>query len=271
MYKYGNSSCTVTHMEDQLLIEYDGSSDVMFNSVSYNPSEVRLFKPSLHKFNGTYADAELVVVHNGTNGGFIVCVPFSQSAGASASMGSTILEAVVSGAKRGESVSLNVQDFNLNHIIPKSGYYSYTGSLLYGECNPDIVYNYVVFPPHSLKIPMKPMAQLGKLIHNADVPTVNGDCYWNEKGTMNNGFAGEGQIYIDCQPTDEDGEIVYKEPSTSTTIYDFTYLWKFMYVIVGMIVMYFLVKLVSYAFTYVPEFSMDNKMSSVSKDVSGES
>lgn len=253
LYNYGNSSCTVTSMSDQLLIEYDGVSDVVFNSVKYNPVEVRFFKPSLHKFNGTNAEAEMVVVHTGTTGGLLVCVPLASAALATGSMGSTLVEAIVNGTKTSESSSVNVQDFNLNHLIPKSGYYSYQGTLLYG-CKPDVLYNYVVFPPQSLKIPIRVMAKLGKLVEASDVNVVNGDVFWNDKGTKNNGFAGEGQIYIDCQPTDEEGEIVYKEP-VQTTTYDFAYLWKMLYFIVGMIIMYLLVKLMRMVFTFVPEFT----------------
>jgi hypothetical protein len=238
------------------MAEYDGASDVMFNSVSYNPVEIRLFKPSLHKFNGTNADAELVIVHTGTNGGLLVCIPIGKSVGATSSMGSTMLESIIEGTKDGESVSLNLQNFNANHFIPKSGYYSYQGSLLYGDCKRKELYNYVVFPPQSLKISVKMMNRLGNIIHDADVQAVSGDCYWNEKGTMNNGFAGEGQIYIDCQPTDDQGEIVYKEPATpQSSSIDFTYFWTFLYVIIGMFVMFILIKIMKFVFVFIPEFT----------------
>lgn len=253
-YKYGNSSCTVKNATDQLLIHYDGDSDVMFNSVSYNPVEVRIFKPSIHQFDGSHADAEIVIVHTGANGGLLLCIPVMASANANASTATNLLNDIIKNAPAtNQTSSLNLTDFNLNFIVPKSSYFSYTGTLPY-ECVAGKEYNYVVFPKNSLIVNQLTLTNLGNLIHDSYITTHERVCFFNEMGTKNNGFAGDGQIYIDCQPTGEEGEIIYKEQSTSsssTKTMSFEWLYSFLYVIVGMILLYGSVKLLHFLFLMV--------------------
>ena len=259
-YKYGNSSCTVRNSSDQLIIPYDGESDVMFNSLKYNPVEVRIFKPSIHKFEGSYTDAEIVIVHTGPNGGLLVCIPVNATTSVAASTGASLLEDIVTNAPDQEvSTTLNLTDFNLNHMIPKSSYFSYTGTVPYGDCNPEVMYNYVVFPVNSFQIHQNTLDALGNLIHDSYIQVYDGDCYFNEMGTKNNGFAGEGQIYIDCQPVGEEGEIIYKEQSTPDTKINLEWIYAFLYVIVGVIIMYLGVKLLRFMLSLLPTLPESNR------------
>jgi carbonic anhydrase len=243
-YKYGNSSCTVKNTADQLIIPYDGASDVMFNSVHYSPVELRIFTPSLHKFDGSYADAEIIVVHSGSNGGLLICIPISSSSNTNASTGLNVLDDIIQHApNQNASSSLNITDFNLNHMIPHSGYFSYVGTLPYGTCNP-AEYNYVVFPRNAMVVKKSTLDKLKQLIHDSYVTVKEGSCYWNEMGTKSNGFSGDGQIYIDCQPTGEEGEIIYKENIKPLPKFNLDWLYAFLYIIVGVILMYLGVKLI---------------------------
>jgi len=261
LYKYGNSSCTVKNATDQLVISYDGESDVLFNSMSYNPVEVRIFKPSIHKFEGSYAEAEIVIVHKGNNGGLFVCIPVNTSSTTTASTGSNLIQDIVSKSPaQNESTSLNLSDFNLNYIVPKSSYFSYTGTRPYGECDAETLYNYVVFPLNSFSVHQSTMDGLGELIHDSYIPVYDGACYWNEMGTKSNGFAGDGQIYIDCQPVGEEGEIIYKEQSLPPgTKVNLAWIYAFLYVIIGVIIMYSGVKLLRFMLSMIPDQTLKNK------------
>lgn len=255
MYKYGNSSCTVRNSSDQLIIPYDGENDVMFNSLSYNPVEIRIFKPSIHQFEGSYADAEIVIVHTGPNGGLLVCIPVNTTTSVAASSGAKLFEDIVaSSPAQDQSTTLNITDFNLDHLVPKSSYFSYTGTVPYGSCNPEVMYNYVVFPLNSFKVNQDTMNALGNLIHDSYITVYEGTCYWNEMGTKNNGFAGDGQIYIDCQPVGEEGEIIYKEQSApSGTKVNLEWIYAFLYVIIGAVIMYLGVTLLRTMFRLLPD------------------
>ena len=245
-YKYGSSSCTVTNQKDHLMISYDGNSDVMFNSLSYQPVEVRIFKPSLHTFDGVQADAEMIVVHKGTSGGLLICIPIMGSNNVNASTGTNVIDDIVTNApQQNETTTLNMHDYNLNFLIPKTSYFSYTATLPYGNCD-GTQYEYVVFPKQSLSISKETLSSLGNLIHNSYTSSKEGEVYWNEQGTKTNGFAGDGQIYIDCQPTgqgDDTTEIMFKE---TTGKIDYTWVYKFLYFIIGFIVMYALIKIVNF-------------------------
>lgn len=245
-YKYGSSSCTVTNQIDHLRISYDGESDVMFNSLPYKPSEMRIFKPSIHTFDGQQADAEMIVVHTGSGGGLLICIPIMGSTSVNASTGSNVLDDIISNApEQKQTTTLNMHDYNLNFLIPKSGYFSYTASMPYGECD-NKPYEYVVFPKSSMTLSKETINTLGSHIHDSYISAKQGDIYWNEKGTKSNGFNGEGQIYIDCQPTgqgDDGTEIMFKE---RTSVVDYSWVYKVLYFIIGFIVMYALIKLVNF-------------------------
>jgi len=248
-YNYGNSSCTVTNESDKLRIVYDGSSDVMFNSLHYAPKEVRIFKPSIHTFEGQYADAEIVITHTGNNGGLLICIPIMSSKNTNASMGTNILDDLIQHAPgQNETTTLNIHDFNLNFVVPKSGYFSYTGTLPYGPCVAT-EYQYVVFPKQSLTIQQSTLDTLGTLIHDSYISVHQGQCYFNEKGTKQNGFSGDGQIYIDCQPTGEEGEIIYKEPVPAKPM-NMNWIYVGLYFILGFLFIYGMVKAMTLVFGF---------------------
>jgi len=249
-YNYGNSSCTVTNQSHALLIRYDGTSDVMFNSIKYAPQEIRIYKPSIHTFDGQYADAEMVITHNSDNGGLLICVPIMSNTNANASTGTNLLDDIIQhGPSQNESTSLNIHDFNLNFLIPKSAYYSYTGTKPYGKCG-NAQYQYVVFPKQSIQIQKDTLDALGGLIHDSYIAVYPGECYYNEKGTTQNGFSGDGQIYIDCQPTGEEGDIVYKEPVAAKPM-NMDFIYVAMYFILGFLFIYGMVKGMIYIFALI--------------------
>lgn len=256
-YNYGNSSCTVTNQTDSLLIRYDGSSDVMFNSLKYNPAEIRIYKPSIHTFEGQPADAEMVITHNSDNGGLLVCIPIMANANSNASTGTNLLNDIIEHApKQKDSTTLNIQDFNLNYLIPKSAYYTYIGSIPYGTCG-TAQYQYVVFPKTSIQIQQSTLDALGGLIHDSYIAVHPGESFYNEKGTSHNGFSGDGQIYIDCQPTSEDGdEIIYKEPVAAKPM-NMDWIYVIMYFIIGFLFIYGMVKGMTKIFSYISEMGQD--------------
>jgi len=262
-YNYGNSSCTITNQESKLLISYDGVSDVMFNSLHYAPTHVRIFKPSIHTFDGQHADAELVITHTSNNGGLLICIPIMANTSVNASMGTTILDDIIKHApNKKESTTLNVNDFNLNYIIPKSSYYSYTGTIPYDTCGAE--YQYVVFPKYSLMIQKSTLDTLGTFIEDSNISVQGGTCYYNATGTTQNGFSGDGQIYIDCQPVNEGEEIIYKEPVASKPM-NTDWIYTLSYFIGGFIFMYFMVKFMIYFLNDVLNYAISNTSSTPKK------
>jgi carbonic anhydrase len=248
-FNYGNSGCTVVNNTTHLSVRYDGTSDVVYNNQKYTATELLLFKPSLHTFNGVRAAAEVLLRHkNGTNELF-VCIPITQVG--AASTGSTLLSQIINNAplEKNAASTFSVPDFNANLLIPKSSYFTYTGTSLYANCTSQ-QFNYVVFHPRNgfISLPAEDLTYLGKLVQTNNVPNLQGKLFFNETGTNSNGFSGDGEIYINCQPTGaSEEEIVFKESDTTINT---ALLQQALKVIVGFIVivcMFYLAKtMVSY-------------------------
>ena len=77
----------------------------------------------------------------------------------------------------------------------------------------------------------------------------------SEKGSMSNGFSGDGQIYIDCQPTDSDGEIVVKETiiPNSAIKFDLSGLIYFVVVVISCILLVVLYQKITDLFSFTPK------------------
>ena len=219
MYNYsGSSSCVVKNEGSIVSIDYDGGGDVTFNNVTFTPKTILLFAPSLHKYEGEQALAELIVIHRSTSptmDGLLVCIPIAISAENTSA--SIILKEIITNLPEQEtSVSLNIPDFNLNRIIPKAPFFNYAGPMPYGECLPNSVYQYIVFhPAHQGAVALSEdlVKKFRGMVNFSYITATPGDdVFFNEKGTTANGFSGDGQIYIKCQSTNvSDEEIIFKE------------------------------------------------------------
>ena len=132
------------------------NSQVSFYTTgTYTPTEIRIYKPSLHTYNGAAADAELLIVHSinpGNQGnqsrdsdGLIVSVPISLSSGADPGLDAIVQAANTLNAgtvAMTSSAAVN-QDVNTNNFIPAKAYYVYNGTLPYDSCSGN--YYYAVF------------------------------------------------------------------------------------------------------------------------------
>ena len=236
-YKYGDSSCTILNDTTSLSISYDGASDVVYNSAQYTPTEVRIFQPSLHTYSGKAAAAELIIVHASSQGGLLICVPLVVSS--STSQGSTVVSQIVDAAPTEGTSSASIADYNGNYLIPTSRYYTYDGPLPYGPCA-NTNYHYVVFHPTygSLSISQDVLTAIQGLINPTYIAAVSGSVYVNLKGTSSNGFGGDGQIYIDCQPTGQsEEEIVFKDTADTPTAPN-DMLMTVLMILIGIILIY---------------------------------
>jgi carbonic anhydrase len=260
-YNYGDSSCLLRNAKDQIIITYDGKSDVLFNSVPYTPTEIRIFKPSIHSYDGVYAEAELIIVHSGGRNGLLICIPITIQETATSNKGTTVLEDIIKHTtESNEAMTLNIQNFNANNLIPKSSYFSYVGPIPYGLCQPDANAQYVVFHQKhgSITVGKETIDDLGRLIHDAYIPIHEGKSFFNEKGTTENGFGGDGQIYIDCQPTDEDSEVVYQSQPPTTPPMNFEWLWSALFVIIGICIAILISKMSSSFWGAINSVSKNN-------------
>ena len=254
------SSCYVTNEGSRLTILYDGGGDVTYNTESFTPKSVRIFSPSLHQFNGKQMPAEIIVEHLSTSpsmDGLLVCIPVNTDGG-NLTSGGTLIEKIINDApqQEGSSEALQIPDFTLNNLFPKAPYFTYTGPLPYDECAPNSKYQYVVFDPANkgiLSISQETLDFLRKQIQfSFIVATAGNDVFYNSSGTNSNAFAGgDGQIYIQCQPTNvADDEVVYKEETGKEDAgTDLTWLYQAFIVVASGIVMVIIFKIMQFVST----------------------
>jgi len=211
-FHYNDSSCIATNRGDYISLSYESSSSppVTYNSSAYNVKEVRIYSPSLHSFNGTKSDGEMIIVHNSSSGAvpLLVCIPIKSSN--SATTGSknltTIINTVATNAPADtEQTTINISRFNLNAFVPRKPFFSYSATEPYQPCSSN-KNEYIVFSSDSaIGVADKVLVSLQNVItENAYDIKTGPALFFNEKGPSTTG--GSDQIYIDCQPVGESEE-----------------------------------------------------------------
>ena len=225
-YEYNDSSCVVYNTGTCLKINYDLKSDgtvsqAFLNKKKFNVSQIEVFLPSRNTYKGNKAEIEIVITHTGVdNRTLIVSIPFVISSGSSSNLksGGIILDNIInefSKQSAGRSINasegyqININNFNLNNFIPNTPYYFY-------DINTDSCkQSNIVFD----------MLKSGQVISTTAYEKLNGvlnprrtyppittqTLYINSNGPNFQGKATDDKIYIDCQPTGEEGKELYKE------------------------------------------------------------
>jgi carbonic anhydrase len=141
-YNYGLSSCSVTNKKTYLDISsYDGTNNVNSDMIgqSLEVTGVRLYAPSLNSYNGFKADAELIITHTGNGQTLYICIPVvsSEKDGLSAKWFNQVIP-FLSGLEENGIRIINVNNFTLNDVIPKSSFTIYENATFdFGGCAED--------------------------------------------------------------------------------------------------------------------------------------
>ena len=160
-FHYSNSSCIATNRGDYISISYDKNSSppVLYNATGFDVKEIRLYTPSLHSYNDSRTDGELIIVHTSNTGAkpLLVCIPIksNNSSSVSALFFKTLIDTIASSAPSdGETTTVNIPKFNLDLLVPKKPFFSYSASEPYQPCSEDV--DYIVFGPLQGSLDMMP-------------------------------------------------------------------------------------------------------------------
>jgi hypothetical protein len=130
-----------------------------YNAGTYTPSEIRIYKPSLHTYNGVPADAELLIVHSSNSkvesDGLIVSVPITMGGNKRSGLNAIITSAntLSAGTLALNSSAPISSAVDANEFIPSKPFYVYNGTLPYESCGGN--YYYAVFSePISINTPI---------------------------------------------------------------------------------------------------------------------
>jgi carbonic anhydrase len=262
-HKYGIYNPTVTNKSNYLLLNYsqtESKPPVIYNDLAYNVFEIRIYQPSLHKYNGVNAAGEILIIQGGNSKNLITCIPFIEGDKidkGSSQLAMLIEEAALRIPNSDESMTFSGGNFSLDNFIPnRVPYFSYTGTLPYSPCNGQ--YSYVVFSlENSLNLKSRILDKLRQIIETTTVNTVVGKNYlfYNKDGA-NSRENNRDKIYIDCQPVNEDGELLVNETSgessDSGSNNNVTLEWEkikpFMFIIIAVVGAVGITKAASYLF-----------------------
>ena len=242
------------------------NTPVQYGDSNYDVEEFRIYHPSLHNFVGEKADAEMVIIHRNNMGSekLLVCIPMVEKDVANDS--SVMLEhVIIEVAKRANSnentTVINLAGFTLNKFIPKKKpFIIYKGTTPYSPCTNTTV-NYVVFTkPDAITITPTSMSILKRMIstQNYEVKSdPKGGFFYNKDGpTLGTSMSDD--IYIECKPTGSDGEVLVPAASAWSmsslnmkTNMNLNSINTFIYVILGIIIMYGCIKLIEYVLLFM--------------------
>lgn len=207
-FQYSPSQVILTNKDTYLSLgDYNTShtDKVIYNNVRVdNHINPYIFSPSVHTFNGTIYDAELIIVHKGNGSMMVVCIPINGLGSSNTDLASIIAPKYLDQILlHNESVNPSGLEYNLSNSIKLGApFFSYSSHLFFDNCEKCdyIVYTEPIIVSGStisvLKNILKP--------HNISICTNNCPIlYYNIKGATS---GQTGDIYIECKPTDHSGK-----------------------------------------------------------------
>jgi hypothetical protein len=265
-FNYAHSALKIMNFGSLLYFVSDPTSapPVIYNDQTYNLTAAMLMLNSFHTYNGGHANAELLLYHTNTstqNKFLYVCIPIIASDGKindSATFLNTLLASTAQTASSNGGVTVfSDSTFTFNSFIPMKPFFSYTGSSLSfdQQCyNNQPEMDYVVFNiDNAISMSTKAYYTLRQLLPYAPPPKAAIDKSLNPGGLFYNpdgpkSTKGGGDIYIDCRPTGEDGEILVPAAKDTSSLLDGLSVGKimnfaFIKILIGILLMVILWKL----------------------------
>jgi|FLOH01.1.fsa_nt_gi hypothetical protein len=207
-FQYSNSSCVATNTRDKIRLSYDESNvpPVTYNGNKYKVSNVSISAGSNFLFNGKKSAGLVKIEHTPIVAGpqMNVIIPFVS--GNSFMPSSNILTKIIIDAAKqvpenGNKSTIIVDNYNLNNIVPKKPFYSFSQ----GDRT-----DYIAFGiEQSITIDADTITKLNNIIKPISVTlsaTDVGELFYNSKGPASNATSDD--IYIDCQPVNVSEETI---------------------------------------------------------------
>ena len=215
VFKYPESNVNAKNNGQLISLTYDNGSTppVLFNQQKYNVTNINIYCPSVHLFNGVQTAGEVMIQHVPEITGQLlnVCIPIVQSGNTSTSgnLITEVINGVAQGAPSdGETTTLNISDFTLQNIVPKKPYFYYEGN---------DNHNYIVFGPITpIPLTESTLTTLSQIIQPFSATLEGGQLFYNSRGPSSSDISGN-DIYISCKPTGSSGETTETTQSKPST------------------------------------------------------
>jgi len=213
-FSYPISQSSATNGGNYINLSYNNTTPcVTFNNSTYVVDSINIYSPSLHLYNNSQVDGEIVINHIPTQGGnkLTICLPLSLNgtSNKATQIITAIVSAISSGApSKGGTTNQGIDDFTLNDFLPMAQFYNYstesTDFVIFGLENAINISNTSLKALTSVIKPVTSVIfqQITTLFLNPSGPQkVTSNSLVNSSAvTVDN------NIYIDCQPTSESQE-----------------------------------------------------------------
>ena len=213
-FQYSNSTCVANNVGSGIGLSYDESNvpPVTYNGNKYKVSGVSISTNVFFLFNGKQPKGAIYISHTPIVGGPGLNVLIPIVSGNSSMPSSNILTNIINetanlAPKSGNKSVISVENYNLNNIIPKKPFYSFTSD---GERNDVIAYGL----EYAITIDADTIAKLNSIIKGETfifkaTGMGMGKIFFNPKGPNSSGSSsGTDDIYIDCQPVNVSEETI---------------------------------------------------------------
>jgi carbonic anhydrase len=226
-FNYHNSTSIATNRGDYISLSYDSAttSPVTYNSAGYNVKEIRIYTPSLHSYSGSKTDGEMIIIHQSNTNAkpLLVCIPIIMNN--SMGQGSAFIQGVIdtlskNAPSNGESTT--TATYNLNTVVPRTPFFSYSGTEPYQPCSTAV--DYVVFDPanYSIGINSSSLTTLQSIIQSNSYDVKSSDnsqqpippLFYNETGAKDIDIMA-GEFVIDCKPISQSTNTNYQSSGNS--------------------------------------------------------
>lgn len=207
-FKYESSSCLATNMGNYIKLNYDRTNTppVTYNTNTYYVDSVCIYAPSIHLYNNSNSDAEIVIKHVPVSSGpnFNVSIPIIESSNETntSMILSSIIDMISKKAPNNTNkATIPINTYNLQNIVPKQQYFSYS------ENNNSSNVNWIVFsiPITLSNSSIKKLNQIIKPMTSV-LTKNNSNLFINTQGPGS--VVLDNQIYIDCKPVGESEETI---------------------------------------------------------------
>ena len=144
IFYYKPSRCSIKNINNNLIIDYDDNSHIIFNDVIYNLDIISITIPSSHKINNKNYDMEVMIYHVSPASNLKLVISIMVNIDDTTSMSSKFFEMFNNGLPKfhSDEVFFNTDnDWNIFSILPEQkSFYSYDGSLVNPPCTENVTY-----------------------------------------------------------------------------------------------------------------------------------
>lgn len=202
---------------------YTDKPDVIFNKENYMVSRILLFKQPLHSYNQLEYEGEIIITLTTTSSKNLnLSIPLRINNGYTSNL-DTIIDGVSKVCTRENCVSEILPTMNISSMVPNNSYYYYQGEneFIYsdvdGKTNNNVncsnIEHWIVFKANdSYTMNNKTSNYLKDILEPFNPTRYKNSSLSKSKGGPVSMQGGGDDIYIDCQLTGEDEEVLVPQP-----------------------------------------------------------